>query len=166
ADRLRERMATARTRRQVTMTPSARTAWAAVYPELSEGHEGMHGAVTARAEAQAIRLALVYCLLDGADQIDLAHLMAALAVWRYCDVTAKHVFGASLGDLVADELMRRFKQAGDAGMTRTEIRDVFGRNKSADQIGAALALLLKKAQVRCEMVSSGGRPTEVWRATK
>jgi len=49
------------------MTPAARAIWQAVYPELSEGSGGLHGSVTARAEAQCIRLALVYALLDGVD---------------------------------------------------------------------------------------------------
>jgi hypothetical protein len=61
----------ARTRDRITLTSDARTAWAAVYVELSEGTGGLHGAVTARAEAQVIRLALVYSLLDGAEAISL-----------------------------------------------------------------------------------------------
>ena len=39
---------------------------------------GLLGAITARAEAQTIRLALVYALLDRAAQIDVIHL----DVWR------------------------------------------------------------------------------------
>jgi len=148
------------------MTANARTAWAKVYGELSEGRGGLHGAVTARAEAQVIRLALVYCLLDRASAIDTPHLFAGIAVWPYCDDTAKHVFGASLGDRTADEIMRRLQPAGDTGLTRTEIRDLFGRHKSAEQLGTALELLRKKGRASCEMVSTGGRPIEVWRAAK
>jgi hypothetical protein len=169
ADRLRERAVLARTRKRITMTPEARTMWHAVYPELSEGRGGLHGAVTARAEAQVIRLALVYCLLDGADHIDVPHLLAGLAVWQYCDATAKHIFGASLGDRTADEIMRRLQRAGDAGLTRTEIRDLFKRNLSADRIGAALELLRSKGRATCEMAGTGeagGRPPEVWKAAK
>jgi hypothetical protein len=43
----------------VTMTDAAKTMWAAVYGALSAGQPGLLGAVTARAEAQAIRLALI-----------------------------------------------------------------------------------------------------------
>ena len=35
----------------------------------------------ARAEAQTLRLALIYALLDGAREIDLVHIQVALAVW-------------------------------------------------------------------------------------
>jgi hypothetical protein len=138
--------------------------WEKVYGELSEGSGGLHGAVTARAEAQVVRLALLYCLLDGADAIDTPHLFAALSVWQYCDATATYVFGASLGDRTADEITRRLERAGSAGLTRTEISDAFKRHKSAEQIGAALELLRRKGRATCETVSTGGRPTELWKA--
>lgn len=166
ADRLRTMAELARTRQQIGMTASARQVWTKVYPELSAGVEGLHGAVTARAEAQVIRLALIYCLLDGHDQIDVPHLLAAIAVWQYCDATAKYIFGTSLGDSIADEVMRRLRQAGDDGLTRTDIRDVFGRNLSAGRIGAALDMLLRTGRATCEAVTTGGRPAEVWRAAK
>lgn len=168
ADRLRDLAKNARTRRRIVMTEKARAAWEKVYPELSAGSERLHGAVTARAEAQVIRLALIYCLLDGVDQIDAPHLLAALAIWQYCDATAKHIFGLSLGDRIADEIMRRLRQAGDAGMTRTEISDALGRNVPTDRISAALDLLRRHGRATCETVRSetGGRPAEVWSTLK
>jgi hypothetical protein len=166
ATRLRERAELARTRGAIGMTTDARTMWAKVYPELSDGGDGLHGAVTARAEAQSLRLALLYCLLDGHDQINDRHLLASLAVWDYCNRTARFVFGSSLGDRTADEILRRLQHAGDAGMTRTEIRDVFGRNLSTEKIGMALELLRRRGRATCETVNTGGRPSEVWRIVK
>ncbi len=166
SDRVSERAKLARMRTRIVMTADARTTWATVYPELSAGAEGLHGAVTARAEAQVIRLALVYALLDGADHIDVPHLLAGLSVWTYCDATAKYIFGASLGDRTADEIMRRLAKAGDAGLTRTELRDLFNRHITADKLGAALEMLQRKGKATCETVSTGGRPSEIWRATK
>ena len=156
----------ARTCGQLGMTEGAKTVWRAVYSALSAGGDGLHGAVTARAEAQTIRLALVYALLDGAEHIDVLHLRAALAVWEYCDATAKHVFGASLGDRIADDIMRRLRAAGDAGLTRTEIRDAFARHAGADRIGAALELLVRRGIATCSSVSTGGRPVQTWRAAQ
>lgn len=166
AGRLAELVGLARSRGRLAMSGEARRIWATVYPALSAGGDGLHGAVTARAEAQCIRLALVYALLDGAAEIDAPHLMAALAVWQYCDATARHVFGASLGDRIADEIMRRLRAAGDVGMTRTDIRDAFGRHQSVERIGAALELLRRKGSAQCATEQTGGRPVEVWRATK
>lgn len=164
--RLRERAALARTRGRLAWTPAAREIWERVYQELSEGHDGLRGAVTGRAEAQTLRLALIYALLDGADGIDAPHLMAALAVWQYCDATALYLFGGSIGDRIADEIMRRLVQAGDVGVTRTEMSGAFGRHQSGERIGAALDLLKRKGRATCESVNTGGRPAETWRATK
>jgi hypothetical protein len=67
-----------------------------------------------------------------------------------------------LGDPVADEIMRAVRQAGAKGMSRTAIRDLFGRNRSGDRIGAALALLATSGRARMAMRETGGRPAEFW----
>ena len=149
---------------RVTLTDGAKTKWAQVYSALSAGQPGLLGAITARAEAQAIRLAMVYALLDGKNEIDEPHLKAALAVWEYCEASAAHIFGNALGDPVADEILLALRQAGDGGMSRTEIRDLFGRHRSSDRIGAALALLMTRGRARAEVRTTGGRPSEVWSA--
>jgi Protein of unknown function (DUF3987) len=151
---------------RVQMTDAARTKWARAYDELSEGKSGLLGAVVARAEAQTVRLALIYAVLDGADRIDVPHLEAALALWEYCENSAINIFGRAVGDPVADEILRALRHAGATGMTRTAIRDLFGRNKSADRIGAALQLLLTTGRARFETSATGGRPVEVWFANK
>ena len=37
-------------------------------------------------------------VLDGADKIRREHLDAALAVWDYCEASARYIFGDALGD--------------------------------------------------------------------
>jgi hypothetical protein len=151
---------------RVKMTDAARARWASIYHDLSEGKPGLLGAVIARAEAQVVRLALIYTLLDGTDRIDLPHLEAALAVWEYCEASAVHIFGNAVGDSVADEILRALQQAASSGMSRTAIRDLFSRNKSCDRIGAALQLLLTTGRARFETSTTLGRPVETWFARK
>ena len=141
------------------MTAAAREQWKAVYSKLSAAQPGLLGAVVARGEAQ---LGLIYALLDGSGQIDVPHLQAALAVWEYCETSAAFIFGDLLGDPVADEIARALQSAGSEGMTRTAIRDLFGRNRSGDRIGAALALLATRGRARMETRKTGGHPAEVW----
>ncbi len=147
-ERLRERIANAQTIGRVGMTAEARGQWEAIYSKLSAPQPGLLGAVVARGETQVLRLALIYTLLDGAAEIDVPHLHAALAVWEYCEISAAFVFGNLLGDPVADEIMRALQHAGPEGMTRTAIRDLFGRNRSGDRIGVALALLATRGRAR------------------
>jgi hypothetical protein len=150
------------TEHRVTMTEQARALWKEIYSKLSEDRPGLLGAITARAEAQCVRLAMIYAVMDGSDRIDLRHLTAAIAVWEYCEASAAHIFGSLLGDAVADEILRALRNAGSEGITRTAIRDLFGRHQTADRIGAALALLMKQGLARMEGRASGGRPVEVW----
>ena len=146
----------------------ARQLWKEVYPVLSAEHPGLLGAVTARAEAQVMRLACLYALLDQSAIIQVEHLWAALAVWHYCEQSARHVFSDALGDPVADDLLRALRRRPH-GMTRTAISELFGKNRSAAEIGRALAVLLERGLVRFETEESDGkpgRPPERWYAVE
>ena len=163
AQRLAKIAAKARTFGRVRFDDVARAIWFQVYPDLSEGRPGLLGAVTSRAEAQTVRLALIYALLDESPTIGADHLRAALAAWEYCEASARFVFGSSLGDPVADDLLRAIRATGATGMTRTEMRDLFKRNKSGGEIGAALELLARLGHIHShQVVETGGRPAEVW----
>jgi hypothetical protein len=146
---------------EVTRDDEARAVWREVYGPLSEGKPGLAGALLARAEAHVLRLAMLYALLDRAPVIRAPHLLAALALWDYCERSVYHIFGDTLGDPVADELLRLLRSCPH-GLTRTEIRDYFQRNASADRIGRALGLLLQHGLARCERQETGGRPVERW----
>jgi hypothetical protein len=147
---------------RVTMTDDARELWASIYSKLSADRPGMLGAVTARAEAQTVRLAMIYALLDGEQRIDLAHLSAGLAVWNYCEASAQRIFGDATGDPVVDEITRALRTAGDLGITRNALRDLFSRHQSSERIGAALADLLARGVAHSETRSTAGRPVETW----
>ena len=140
---------------------SAIPIWRDAYEDLSEGKPGLTGAVTSRAEAQTLRLALIYALLDGADDIHDVHLNAGLAVWRYCEQSVAVIFGTSIGDPLADEIHRMLKASPD-GLTRAGIYDMLGRNRSRDEIGQALAALLRAGVARFESRPTKGRPEERW----
>ena len=48
---------------------------------------------------------MLYALLDGSAVIRLEHLQAALAIWRYCEESARLIFGDKLGDPDADVIL-------------------------------------------------------------
>lgn len=85
-------------------------------------------------------------------------------MWTYCDSSARYIFGDLLGNTVADEILRALRIAGANGMTRRDIRDLFQRNRSADEIGKALGLLLAAGKVRFTRTSARRGPwvTETW----
>ena len=142
----------------------AREKWIAVYDDLSDGHPGLWGAATARAEAHTVRLAMLYALLDCSPAIRVEHLDAALAFWHYASESAHWVFGDSLGDPTADEIWEMAK-TNPQGVTRTQVSDLFSRNKKAREIDRALTALVEAGRLeRGEMRTGGaGRPAVVWR---
>jgi len=143
----------------------ARALWRAAYERLAEGQPGLLGALTARAEAQVLRLSLIYALLDCSPDIREPHLRAALALWDYAERSVKYIFGDALGDPVADTILTHLRAAGRAGLSRTDISGLFQRNVSAAKITPALMSLLKGQLASFKRVPSGGiRPTEMWYA--
>lgn len=132
-----------------------------VYRELTKERHGMYGVCTARAAAITLRLSLIYAVLDGAKEIRREHLLAALEVWRYCDDSAKYIFGDALGDPTADEILRALR-AAPGGLARTEITGLFDRHRSAGEISRALLVLHNRGMVRFETQKTKGRPVERW----
>jgi hypothetical protein len=138
--------------------------WAAIYEQLSEGRPGLFGALTARAEAQVVRLAMTYALWNGSRSMTLDHLKAAQAVWSYCEASVRYIFGDSLGNPIADTILSSLKNAGSRGLTRSDISSLFSKNESSGHISLALKELagLGLAAARREEPKGAGRPAEIW----
>jgi hypothetical protein len=152
---------------QLRRDEEATELWREVYPALSEGRPGLLGAVLARGEAQVMRLASMYAVLDMCAQIRRPHLEAALAVWRYSEESARYIFGNALGDPVADEVLRVLR-CTPAGLTQTDLVHHFGRNLKAGELARALAHLEELLLVRHETERTegkAGRPPTRWFAT-
>ncbi len=153
----------ARTDHSVCFDAAARRAWIEVYPALSQERGGLLGAMLARAPAQVIRLALLYSVLDGARTIGMPHLKAALAVWEYCEASARWIFGGALEDAVADRIVGALR-CNEAPMSQSELHNLFNRHASGTRIIEALTDLQRRGLVRAERLSTGGRSKTVWQA--
>jgi Protein of unknown function (DUF3987) len=149
---------------ELAFSKEASNAWICAYGDLSAGRPGLLGSVLGRAEAQVLRLACLYAALDCSPVIEIAHLKAALALWEYSERSAEYVFGDRMGDPVADTILCALR-ANSGGLTRTEIRDLFSRNLSADRIERALEDLRKANLAQPEKFLTDGRAGERWRAS-
>ena len=148
---------------RVDRDANARRLWIDVYPELSEGYPGLVGALLARAEAQVLRVAMLYALLDRSGVVREEHLRAALGLWQYAADSIRYLFGDSTGNPDADVIMHALA-ASAQGLTRTEVSALFGRHASAGRIDRALGLLVERAFATSETEQTSGRPVERWRA--
>lgn len=76
---------------EVTWADEARPIWEAAYPGLVAAQESMP--CLGRARSQALRLSLIFALLDGSAELRPEHVKAGLSVWRWCEASAKQIFG-------------------------------------------------------------------------
>lgn len=138
--------------------------WDAIYSQLEGCRAGLYGKVTQRAAAMVRRLAGLYALLDATTKVGVVHLRAALALWKYAEDSARYLFWTQTGDKLTDIILYALLEAKDHGLTRTEIRDLCGRNVSAARISGVLSNLNEMGMARRERISETGsrKPTERW----
>ena len=151
----------ARTVRELKRDEEAKKLWHEVYPELTRDTPGLLGAVISRGEAQVSRLSCFYALLDKSPIVKAVHLRAALAFWDFAERSARYIFGDRLGYPEADEILQALR-ANSEGMTRTQIQQLFQRNKTAEQIQKALEFLLHNQFAEKIVEETSGRPAERW----
>ena len=118
-------VAHAQKRGAMTMASNAVELWKNVYSDLSKEHFGLAGSIINRAEAQTLRLSLVYALLDGKAQIEETHLQAALAMWQYAQDSALYIFGDRAVDPLEEKVLGILRQGP---LTSTELSAALNRN--------------------------------------
>jgi hypothetical protein len=159
-ERLKNAVSFGRQVGRIRFDAGAREVWPVVYAKLRDGHHGMLGAVTARAEAHVVRLALIYAVSDCSETISKDHLRASLALWGYAERSAAWCYGFSLGDPLADRLLSALRDQ-PGGMTRKDIRDLLSRNGRKDDIERALNLLADAGLAeRTRVPTPGGGPAQ------
>jgi len=150
---------------QIRLSPPARHAWADTYQQLAQPQPGIAGAISARAEAHTIRLALIYALLDSTREIQPVHLTAALALWDYAQRSASWALERSSANPLAHQIHAALTHQLPGGLTRTQLRDLLHRNPTTTQLDQALAALADDGKITSQRVLTAGRPAELWTAT-
>lgn len=147
-------------------TEPARALWHDAYRRLAQPQPGIAGQLAARAEAHTIRLALIYALIDRATAIGPDHLQAALALQDYAARSAAWALEPDTGDPLAEHIHTALLRSPD-GLTRTQLRDLLHRNTPARRLEQALANLAAAGKADHQRIlTTGGRPAELWTATR
>jgi len=137
--------------------------WREAYAALAEADAGgMFGAVTSRAEAQVLRLSVLYAILDCAELVRAAHVAAALAVWEYCEASARWIFGDATGDAVAETILAALRES--ESLSRDEVCNLLNRHASRARTDQALNRLAAAGMAVCFKTPTAGRPVERWKA--
>ena len=154
----------AQTAGQIRLDADARELWHRAYHQLAQPRDGILGQITARAEAHAIRLALIYALADGQRQIALPHLTAALALQDYAARSAAWALTGATGQPLAEQIHAALN-ANPAGLTRSQISDTLKHNQPAGRLDDALHALQATGRATATQIATGGRPAQLWTAT-
>jgi hypothetical protein len=133
---LRIAIRSARNRGEIKLSEEARRYWHEIYLDLTKDLPGRWGEVTSRSEAQVLRLALIYCLLDGGECIQVSHLQAAEALWNYCSESARWAFVEFQFSRNAQKLLAAL-ESGPLALAQIS-KDVFRGNLEQARIEAAL----------------------------
>jgi hypothetical protein len=140
----------------------AQALWDEIYESLRVRPAGPHGSATARAAALTMRLAMIFAVLERDDEVRLHHLRSAMAVWDYCDQTAKSIFGDGRIDRKMDKLIKAMEHAVD-GMPRKDIsRKVFGAHLSKDELTRLLEAARSSGQLVYTEQTVGCTKRRVW----
>jgi hypothetical protein len=165
AEALKKAVALARTFGELRRDGEAAELWRAEYSRVSEERSGTVGAVTSRMEAHAVRLSLIYALLDGSPVIRVPHLRAALAVCDYCRWSAEQFFGGL--SVNAQTILTGLTACFPNWLARTAITKViFSGHISAANLEAALEELRIAGLVYRTVEDTAGAPRELWQAAK
>jgi len=109
-----------------------------------------------------MRISAIYALLDKSRLIRQEHLEAAIALWKYCDRSARWIFGTNTGDKNADRILCALQHSPN-GMTKTEISaEIFNRHAPSAEIDRALRLLYGLKMVDYQTESTEGAPLQRW----
>jgi len=104
---------------------------------------------------------MLFCLLDAKTIITLAHLDAAIALWRYCEASARYIFHGRQTDGVAEKILEAL---AIKPLTGTELFSLFSNNVSKTRLQTALSGLKASGQIVDEKVPSSGRkPVTTWK---
>jgi hypothetical protein len=151
---------------ELTRDAEAEALWEEVYLKLERELPGLSGSILARGAAQVLRLSLLYALSDlneveGTDpKIRVPHLMAALAIWNYCEDSVLHIFGDAIGDPIADRLLRLLKTGPQTG---NDLYEATGKHAGdGDKKEKALELLSRLHLAHAITIPTSGRSIEEW----
>jgi hypothetical protein len=162
-EQMESAVAFARNAGRIARDPAANEMWEAIYGRLSEGKPGLAGGLLNRAEAQVLRLSLIYALMDCSRFIRVEHLQAATAIWDYCEESVRYVFGIKTGNQYADRIIDALQESENRCMTDDDISRLFSGHRTREK-DLALDTLLRLGRVTKESRQTGGRPVTIWKA--
>lgn len=159
---LRCAISAARSISRITLDPDATALWSdALYDEFTEADDEDTPAAefTRRGAPYCLRIAGLHAALGARRTVNTTDLTAAAALVRYAIESAHYVLGDTTGNPRIDRIRRALADAGDDGLSRTDISALFGRNLPRTALDELLAQVTEDPAFTATSKSTGGRPS-------
>ncbi|MFT4602230.1 MAG: hypothetical protein ACI857_002416 [Arenicella sp.] len=114
--------------------------WKKMYFELSVPIDPSVDAITSRDEPYLIRVAMIYALANGSEEIERTHLETAYAFIKYAKDSTNYIFGGSVLSKKEQKLFDAIKSISD-GYSRTQAFKLFNNHVKADGLNKLLSKL-------------------------
>lgn len=165
AEAKRFRIAAAAGREMGTVTVSEETAelFEAYHRPLAESLTAENeelAQMSERALAYLIRIAALYAVADGRDEIGIEDFDSALALVTYSVETVQYVLPEVGGETLASKIKVALIAAGDEGLQTNELWDFVGRRYTKAQLTEAINSLPQVVTRKGK--STGGRPPQIY----
>lgn len=151
ATQLSDVMQKAQNEQEITLDQAARALWINVYPEISVDDTDLKAVLTARSEAYVIRLALLFCLLDGQQAITPIHINAGIDVVKYSNQSVAYIFTTPC-DGVEGDAKKLLDAIPTEGLTQTQVSKVFSGHRKKPELKALLNELQSMGKIQQEKV--------------
>jgi hypothetical protein len=119
---------------------------------------------TARRAPYTLRIAALYAMADGRENIGVRDLKAADALFRYSMLSTEHTlkqaYSRTVVPAATNPLARALYEAGDDGLSIMEVREVVGMGRKRSDIDAMLEALPLETKRRRN--PGDIRPVNVW----
>ena len=165
--KLYDAISTAKTLDTLTLSDDAKPVYVELYSELADDAAdiGRIEEFTARAAPYCLRIAGLYAALAGRRYVSAEDLHAAAEVVRYAMASVRYVLQRSLGDARLDRLYAAIAEAGERGLSRTDVSGLFSRNLRAEVLDELLSQLVQRELVEQFSETTDGRPATRYRRT-
>lgn len=162
--RLSEALIKSEVEEVVELSGDAKKYWAEQYLIVSTDMTGTTGSITSRSEAQVLRVALVFCLLEGVGTIEKCHIEAAVFLVSYCNESVNFIFSTPLENEAGTDANKLLAALAKKTMTQTEISRLFSNNKSRTQLQELLTDLQNLNKIK--FTTQPGTKKIIWQKTQ
>ena len=98
---------------------------------------------------------MIYALLEAQNIIMPNHLNAALAMWNYCENSARFIFSDHEPDPYTNKIVEALQVEPKS---TTELHNLFNRKLKGKKLNTILKELIAKGKIKSETTNTKGKP--------